>query len=185
MKRLFYIVVLLFLIGTVYAQGPRYRFKSRRALQSLWRKEMMENPQNFNYSGKGRKLNERERLGEGKDDKAGKSRYGVVVADPFSNVKLGRIDKGYGDEEEDEEGGNGIFNGYSAITKKPGGKTDDGPHITPWIPGVPDNPYIGGSVGENGQPYVAPPKLPVGDGLPVLLILTATLIAIKKRLSSK
>ena len=51
MKRLFLILFLLLFLGTMYADGPRYRFKSRRALQNLWRKEMKENPKGYYGNG--------------------------------------------------------------------------------------------------------------------------------------
>ena len=179
MKRLFLISFLLLFLGTMYADGPRYRFKSRRALQNLWRKEMKENPKGYYGNGKSRDLSSREQLGEGDDERADRYQYGIVVADPFSDLKLGN--------ENDDDSDNGF---YAKAGKINGKITDRGgnglkPYIKPGTgPITPNNPFIGGKVNpKKGQDRYEPPKSPVGDGLHILLILSAALIVIKKRLS--
>lgn len=187
MKRFFVISILLLMLGTVYADGPRYRFKSRRALQSLWRKEMMENPQKYNTKGKTRQLNPGERMGEGLYGRENDLRYGVVVSNPFATTNFDKIVITDDDEDDDEEE-NGGTSRRSKIDKKvvkKGGTTDDN-IFKPYVPpGSTVNPFVTGQVDtKSGQGYLEPP-VPVGDGLPILLLLTASLIAIKKRLSSK
>lgn len=175
MKRLFLISLLLLFVGTMYADGPRYRFKSRRALQSLWRKEMKENPKGYYGNGKSRNLSSREQYGERYEGRADRYRYGIVVADPFSNLELGNT----GDENDDD-------NGFYTKTGKIDGKITDGggSGFKPYIkPGTDTNPFIQGQIDPNtGQDRYEPPKHPVGDGLHILLILSAALIVIKKRL---
>lgn len=176
MKRIFLISILLFFLGTVYADGPRYRFKSRRALQSLWRKETVEKRGMDGYDSNRRKLDAREQNGEGYNDKEN-FRYGIVVENPFSNNMLENSDR----ENGDFDGGN-----YPFSANKTRGKmvTDGGFH--PLYPLIdPGNPFIGGKTDpKTGQGEGAPPKPPVGEGLHILLILSAALIAIKKRLSN-
>lgn len=174
MKRIFLISFLLLFIGTMYADGPRYRFKSRRALQSLWRKEMRENPKG--YYGKSRNLSSREQSGEGVDGKADKFQYGIVVADPFSGTKLGDMDDGNDDDRD-----NGFYVNPGEI-----GKVTDNGGLRPAKDPTKDNPnpYIQGQTGSGeGWGKYEPPGPPVGDGLHILLILSAALVAIKKRLS--
>lgn len=178
MKRLFLILFLLLFLGTMYADGPRYRFKSRRALQNLWRKEMKENPKGYYGNGKSRDLSSREQLGEGNEGRADKFQYGIVVADPFSNSKLG--------DRNDDDSDNGFYTGVGKID----GKITDGGEIfhpgkDPTKPNPDDpNPLITGKTGSGeGQLYGETPYPPVGDGLHILLILSAALVVIKKRLS--
>jgi len=179
MKRFFVILIMLMLVGATYADGPRYRFKSRRALQSLWRNEMAENAKDVR-TGKGRKLSVRELQGESSEEENNKRAYGVVVADPFSDAP---------------SSGKGLFSTTGtkgAIAPGTiggnGGTTTGGGGGRPFIdlpdlPGDDPDPTAGGSVGSGGQGGYAPPKTPVGDGLCCMIILSAMLIAIKKRLS--
>lgn len=178
MKRFFLISIMLLLIGAVYADGPRFRFKSRRALQTLWRNEMKENP---NASGSAyRKMSARELQGENADEmKKAERVYGVAAANPFEET-MGAV---VGDGE-----GTGSGSGFGGNTGSglPGAfdpnKTDNGEHLI-GKPGT-GGPYIGGSTTSGqGQGYCATPYPPVGDGIHILLIFTAALIAIKKRLS--
>lgn len=180
MKRLFLILFLLLFLGMAYADGPRYRFKSRRALQSLWRKEMKENPKGYYGNGRSRNLNQREQFGEGLDEKADKFQYGVVVSDPFSDVKLGD-----GNDENDGED-----NGFYASKVVRGGKIVDGgsgglrPYIPPGVDPTPPNPFVTGQTGSGqGKGFGETPNPPVGDGLHIMIILSAALVVIKKRLS--
>lgn len=180
MKRFFVILLVLMLVGSAYADGPRYRFKSRRALQSLWRNEMSENAKNVRI-GQGRKLSAKELQGENAD-KEKSSVYGVVVADPFSDsptVGRGLFSTSGGFSSDPRTGTAGQIGGNGGKTTGGGGRPlIDLPEIDP-----PFDPTTGGTVDPNpGQPY-APPRSPVGDGLPCLLIFSAMLIAIKKRLS--
>lgn len=186
MKRFFLISIMLLLIGAVYADGPRYRFKSRRALQSLWRREMLENPRDSRFNSRDRKLRPRELQGEGGDKmKHGSGAYGVIVDNPFENGDLQ-----YGDGSRSESGSKSPLFGSPLhgidIPPYPG-TTDDGPHIVigKKDPDEPYNPFVGGTTtgGKGKEDPYAPPVMPIGDGIPVLLIFMATLIAIKKRLS--
>lgn len=169
MKRLFLITSLLLLLGTAYADGPRYRFKSRRALQNLWQNNEISENHSFYKSHSARDLNANERNGLGIKSQNDRLTYGVVVENPFTGYKLGRGDN-------DRESSTFPFDK----------RTDGGEHLKPGIQLDTINPHIGGNVDDpSGQGYIAPPYPPVGDGLPILLILSATLIAIKKRLSSR
>lgn len=178
MKRIFLISILLFFLGTVYADGPRYRFKSRRALQSLWRKEAMENPMSSDRNSRSRQLSSRELRGEDTEELTdGSHAYGVVVSsNPFENNNVtSSVDPFY------TSGGGSRGKGDVPFIPA---HTDDGPHIV-----TTDDPtgfITGGGTASNpsGQGYIAPPKPPVGEGLHILLILSAALIAIKKRLSN-
>lgn len=172
MKRLLFILFMLLIFVSAHAEGPRYRFKSRRALQTLWRKEQIENSNNISN---GRKLSVKELQGENAENNNERSvTYGVVVADPFSKSPMGG-----GMMKSSKPGG--------GVPVRGGGNTGGGihPFDNPNLPSYPepDDPFSGGTIDPNpGAGGYAPPKSPVGDGFHILLLFAA-FVVIKKGLS--
>ena len=173
MKRFSLILLMLVLVGMVYADGPRYRFRSRRALQSLWRKEQQEN-KSRSKSMYGRSMTPEELQGEGNMERDDSHSYGVVATNPFSN----------GEKDSKNPFSTGSSSSGLSAGISSGKTTDGGLHIIGDLPDISDqdNPFIGGTVDpDSGQGEGAPPVYPVGDGIPVMILLTAAFIAIKKR----
>ena len=172
MKRFLFILFMLLLFVSAHAEGPRYRFKSRRALQTLWHNQQIENSNNISN---GRKLSVKELQGENAENNNERSAtYGVVVSDPFSKSPMG---------------GSILKNPNPAggVPVRGGGNTGGGAHHfdNPNLPSwpQPEDPFSGGNIDPNqgAKPY-APPKSPIGDGFHILLLLAA-FVAIKKGLS--